>query len=118
MGWIAASDGNWSRAEGEFKEAIRLQRDNALAHHWYALLLVTLDRREEALAEIGRAKQLDPTSQLINGANMMIEFYNGVKLPLGNPGNAKKIRGSDVSSLALRARRQPRATRSLQRSVR
>lgn len=91
MAWILASDGNWSRAEDEFKLAIRLQPDNALAHHWYALLLVTLDRREEALAEIRRAKELDPTSQLINGANMMIEFFNGVKLPLGNPGNVKKI---------------------------
>ena len=91
MGWILASDGDWARAEDEFKQALRLQPDNALAHHWYALLLVTLDRREEALAEIRRAKQLDPTSQVINGANMMIEFLNGVKLPLGNPGNPKTI---------------------------
>lgn len=91
MGWILASDRNWSRAEDEFNQALRLQPDNALAHHWYALLLVTLDRREEALAQIRLAKQLDPTSQVINGANMMIEFFNGVKLPLGNPGNVKTI---------------------------
>lgn len=91
MGWILGSDGNWARAEDEFKQALRLQPDNALAHHWYALLLVTLDRREEALAHIRRAKQLDSTSQVIDGANMMIEFFNGLKLPLGNPGNVKKI---------------------------
>ena len=91
MGWILASDGNWARAEDEFKQALRLQPDNALAHHWYALLLVTLDRGEEALAHIRRAKQLDPASQVIYGANMMIEFLNGLKLPLGNPGNPRVV---------------------------
>jgi len=71
--------GNWTEAEAEFRKAIALEPGNALAHHWYAILLVTLDRRDDALREIRRAKELDPLSQALQGAKGTIEIYAGVK---------------------------------------
>ena len=49
-------------AEREFKRALRLKPDLAVAHHWFATFLSTQGRPAEALAEIDRAQQLDPTS--------------------------------------------------------
>ena len=47
-------------AEREFRTAIRLGPSDARAHYWYAILLVTLGRGEDALREIQRAAELDP----------------------------------------------------------
>jgi TolB-like protein/DNA-binding SARP family transcriptional activator/Flp pilus assembly protein TadD len=52
--------GQFAAAEREFKRAIELGPSNARAHYWYAILLVALDRGEEALAELERTAQLDP----------------------------------------------------------
>ena len=71
--------GNWTEADAEFRKAIALEPGNALAHHWYAILLVTLDRRDDALREIRRAKELDPLSQALQGTKGTIEIYAGVK---------------------------------------
>jgi DNA-binding SARP family transcriptional activator/TolB-like protein len=89
MAAILADHGDWTHAEAEFRRAIELQPANALAHHWYAMLLAALDRREEALGEIRRAKDLDPMSEPINGLKLQIDFFAGVRAPLGNPGNPR-----------------------------
>lgn len=52
-------------AEREFQRALALAPKNTRAHHWYATFLVELARFPEALAEIERARQLDPTSTAI-----------------------------------------------------
>jgi tetratricopeptide (TPR) repeat protein len=49
-------------AEREFKRALRLKPDSAVGHHWFATFLSAQGRSAEALAEIDRAQQLDPTS--------------------------------------------------------
>lgn len=56
--------GKWdiSGAEAEFRRAISLDPNNAIAHHWYANYLLTLLRLPESLSEIERAQALDPTS--------------------------------------------------------
>jgi len=56
----------WMRSEAEFRRAIELDRNNAVAHNWLAFYLFFADRRDEALAEIALARQLDPLSA---GAN-------------------------------------------------
>jgi serine/threonine-protein kinase len=63
-------DHDWSAAESEFKKSIRLDPKYATAHHWYALMLAALGRSEEALAEIRRARELDPFSVIIQ-ANLV-----------------------------------------------
>jgi tetratricopeptide (TPR) repeat protein len=60
-------DRDWITAEKEFKRAIELNPNYAVAHHWYAIFLSTFPgRMPEALAEIRRALELDPTSLIIN----------------------------------------------------
>ncbi len=49
-------------ADREFKRAIELDPSLPRAHHWYATFLSAIQRNREALAEIERARQLDPSS--------------------------------------------------------
>ena len=60
-------DRDWVAAERDFKRAIELNPNYAVAHHWYAIFLSTFPgRMSEALAEIRRALELDPASLIIN----------------------------------------------------
>jgi tetratricopeptide (TPR) repeat protein len=49
-------------ADREFKRAIELDATLPRAHHWYATFLVEVGRSQEAMAEIERARRLDPSS--------------------------------------------------------
>ena len=113
---ILTGQGKWTEAEGEFRKAIALEPGNALAHHWYAMLLVTLDRRDEAVREIRRAKELDPLSQPLQGMKTVIETYAGVRGNAGRPGERKMLSDpthpGTIASRALglaQARRCPEA---------
>jgi TolB-like protein/Flp pilus assembly protein TadD len=57
-------DWDWSAAEKEFKRALELNPSDADAHRMYSIYSSALGRGEEALAEIRRAQQLDPLSNL------------------------------------------------------
>ncbi len=57
---------DWPGAENAFRKAIELNPNYALAHHFYADYLKAMGRFDEALAEIGRAQELDPLSLAIN----------------------------------------------------
>jgi DNA-binding winged helix-turn-helix (wHTH) protein/tetratricopeptide (TPR) repeat protein len=53
-------------AAGEqFRRALELDPNNAIAHHWYANYLRCLQRYPEALAEIERAQELAPSSAAV-----------------------------------------------------
>ena len=79
LGGALTDAGEWSAADREFRRAIELEPSNALAHHWYATLLITLDRKQEALREIRRARELDPLSQPLRGTLNQIENYIGLR---------------------------------------
>jgi hypothetical protein len=49
-------------ADREFKRAIELDPNFPRAHHWYATFLSAIQRNREALVEIERARQLEPSS--------------------------------------------------------
>ena len=57
---------DWNGAEAEFKRSLVLNPGYAHGHHWYAHLLLSSGRQEEALAESRRALELDPVSPIIN----------------------------------------------------
>lgn len=59
-------DWDWVGAEREFKQAIELNSNYSIVHHWYAHLLMQQGRVEESLAEAKRAQELDPLSLFIN----------------------------------------------------
>jgi len=60
------SDWDWPGAEAEFKRSLELNPGYSHGHHWYAHLLFSSGRTEEALAESRRALELDPLSPIIN----------------------------------------------------
>jgi adenylate cyclase len=59
-------DWDWKGAEEEFTEAININFNYAPAHHYFADYLKAMGRFEEALAEIEKARELDPLSLAIN----------------------------------------------------
>jgi serine/threonine protein kinase/tetratricopeptide (TPR) repeat protein len=65
---------DWLGAEKEFRRAIELNPNYAIAHRWYALNLEYTGRLEEAIAEDKRALELDPLSLPIN-AYLGLTFY-------------------------------------------
>jgi DNA-binding winged helix-turn-helix (wHTH) protein/tetratricopeptide (TPR) repeat protein len=64
-------------AEVEFRRALELNPNNAVAHQWYATYLVSLHRLPESLAEIERARALDPSSRSILADKGCILFLAG-----------------------------------------
>jgi tetratricopeptide (TPR) repeat protein len=56
---------DWSSAEREFKRAIELNPNSALAHQRYSECLQTRLRFDESLAEGERAQELDPLSSQV-----------------------------------------------------
>jgi serine/threonine-protein kinase len=53
-------DWDWSATESSLRRAIELKPDFPLAHVWYAVLLMSGGRHEEALARCEHAMELDP----------------------------------------------------------
>lgn len=64
---FAAFWGFWDAetSDREFRRAIELDPNNAVAHHWYATTLQELGRFSQALVEVDRAQALDPGSRSI-----------------------------------------------------
>jgi len=58
-------DWDFAAAEREYKRAIELNPDYAIAHQRYSVFLGCMRRFDEAIAEIERARQLDPLSLVI-----------------------------------------------------
>jgi len=64
-------------AEREFRTALALDPQDAEAHHWLATALMLLARNSEAVAEIGRAQELEPTSSSIVADRALILHHAG-----------------------------------------
>ena len=76
LGLIAWSfDGEWRRAEREFRRAIELNPGYATAHQWYAEYLAAMGRFNEAEMEIRVAHSLDPMSAVIGVDRGLIAYY-------------------------------------------
>lgn len=66
-------------AEREYKRAIELDPNYVPAHHWYATMLNAEGRSRESLAQIERARELDPASATILADEAVILFKAGQK---------------------------------------
>jgi len=63
---FAAYDWDWTNAEKEYKRAIELNPQYAIAHQWYGGYLAVMGRTNEAIAERKQALDLEPLSLTIN----------------------------------------------------
>jgi eukaryotic-like serine/threonine-protein kinase len=62
-------DWDWRAGERAFQRAIELNPAYAVAHHWYACVLLCAERRfDEALASQQRALELEPLSLIVNSS--------------------------------------------------
>ncbi len=73
-----AFDWDWTGAERELREAIRLNPSYSVAHHIYAVLLMTVGRPDESVAEAQRALDVDPLSVPINLILCSIQFHDAI----------------------------------------
>lgn len=67
-------DWNWSDAEREYQRALALNPSDAQAHQWLGAHYAELGRTDDALAEMRRAEQVDPRSQIIQAAIGWINY--------------------------------------------
>ena len=68
---------DWSGAEEECKHAVQLNPNSPDAHYTYAHLLSNIGRHGEALAEMKRARALDPINLRINALESLFLHYAG-----------------------------------------
>ena len=68
-------DWDWAGAGREFRRAIELDARYATAHQWYAFLLASRGRLDEALVEAHTAQELDPASVSIRRALGYVYLY-------------------------------------------
>jgi TolB-like protein/Tfp pilus assembly protein PilF/tRNA A-37 threonylcarbamoyl transferase component Bud32 len=66
LGFVWHYDLRWVEAEREFRRALDLNSSYSLAHIWYANLLMGRGRKEEAVAQVLAARDLDPFSLIVN----------------------------------------------------
>ena len=78
LGWIGFwFDWDWNASENQFRRAIELNLNNSDAHRGYGQLLSTLGRHHEAIAEIQRARELDPLTLITQALEGQFLFYAG-----------------------------------------
>lgn len=65
LGYVQHYNWEWDAAEQSLRRAIALNPSNALAHAWYANLLSSRLRLDEAIREITVARDLDPLSPIV-----------------------------------------------------
>ena len=76
LAWVLfVYDWDWEAARQEFRRSIALDPQYATAHQWYAFLLASRGRIEEALVEGHTAQELDPTSVSVRRTLGWLYFY-------------------------------------------
>ena len=68
---------DWDLAEQEFRQAIALNPNYALAYDWYAYYLTAMERYDEALVVLEKAAALDPLSDPIHTDVGFSLYYGG-----------------------------------------
>jgi serine/threonine protein kinase/Tfp pilus assembly protein PilF len=67
MGAVLAAHYDWTGADREYQQALRLDPKDALIHYFYSYIVLTPQlRHEESIREMQRALELEPASLAIN----------------------------------------------------
>jgi serine/threonine protein kinase/Tfp pilus assembly protein PilF len=76
LAWVLfVYDWQWGEARREFRRSIELDPQYATAHQWYAFLLASRGRLDEALVEGHTAQELDPTSVSVRRTLGWLYYY-------------------------------------------
>jgi TolB-like protein/DNA-binding winged helix-turn-helix (wHTH) protein len=67
---------HWAAAEAELKQSIKLSPNSATAHEYYSIYFQTMGQGEKEIAEMERARELDPLSLDIN-AQLGVAYRDG-----------------------------------------
>lgn len=67
-------DWDWKGAEADFQQALRLSPTYPTAHQWHGEYLVSIGLFDQGLAELKKARDLDPLSLIIN-TNLGLNLY-------------------------------------------
>lgn len=67
---------DWTTAQHELKEAMRLDPSYALAPHWYSMLAMTRSP-DEAMTYAQRAYEIDPLTPIIHAGIGVVHHYRG-----------------------------------------
>jgi len=70
-------DMDWGAAEREYKRALELDPNYAMAYHWYGYDMMCMARYDEAIQMIERAHELDPLSLVINRNLGQVYYRSG-----------------------------------------
>jgi serine/threonine protein kinase/tetratricopeptide (TPR) repeat protein len=70
-------DWNWAASEREYRRALELDPNYAMAHHWYGYDMMCMGHYEEAIQMIERAHDLDPLSLVINRNLGQVYYRSG-----------------------------------------
>ena len=68
---------DWATAERAFLRALELNPRMAECRMYYALMLIVLGRRDEALAQARQALDDDPLSGIVNTAMVLVHLFSG-----------------------------------------
>lgn len=78
LGYVALYyDWDAQRSEEEFLKALSLEPSYSIGHQWYANLLTASGRFDEAVREMGAARELDPLSLIASAALGFVYMYAG-----------------------------------------
>ncbi|QYO66046.1 winged helix-turn-helix domain-containing protein [Leptolyngbya sp. 7M] len=78
LAWVKrVHDWDWRGAEEDFRKAIEIDPNYVTARQWYALLLTTLKRHDEALFHMERARELEPLSRSVAMNLFAVRLYRG-----------------------------------------
>jgi serine/threonine protein kinase/tetratricopeptide (TPR) repeat protein len=108
---------DWRAAEQEFRRALELRPSYADAYFSYSRFLASRRRLDEAIAQLGRAVELDPLSLPLLANRALLDYFAGRYEQAGN--RLKEILKSDSTDvtgkwgLALVAEQQGRPDESI-----
>jgi TolB-like protein/Tfp pilus assembly protein PilF len=68
---------NWEKGEEEFLKALEINPNDAFGHIFYAQLLMSLKRDDEALEQGSIAIDLDPKNPMILSLYALVQLYTG-----------------------------------------
>jgi serine/threonine-protein kinase len=68
---------DWRTAEQEFRRALELRPNYADAYFSYSRFLASRRRLDEAIAQIGRAVELDPLSLALQANRALLDYFAG-----------------------------------------